>query len=313
MRLRNWKSFNESEITPFKLDSGVLISELKEIISYSSNFSRIEKGKQIITITDTDGEEHDCKSYIEFVNRVTEILFTEGWTKETLQKAVDESVNKSINAEMDLFLYYYNKKVELGGFLITDEDFFSAESELKKKIGYGYHTTQYGRIRHLQNYKDRQETLFTTLFNITFQTIFFGFIEDDNNIKRTAIANQIHELLSNPDIVKSLRIEPIEDGVNLLPMCTKWDDLIQIVEKTEQHYVIQFKIIDFFNSKFAEELSMSLKEFTAEFHAGLDQLRDKTHGMISYTDIKGPGKGVYYNLTQTTPTEFIKIIYNFYL
>lgn len=323
MRLNNWKLFIESSeldslhrrLKSISHNGDSLYKALKEILDSNTNYSNLEKQKRFLIDVNDREQPLTCYSYEDFIKNVTDILISEGWIVEEIEKAVGEMCNKSDGGEMDLFLYHYNKNVQLGGFSIVDEDFWAAEEELKRKIGYGYHRTPYGRIRHLQNYKGRQKELFHTLFDITFQTIFFGFIEDDNIIKNTYLASEIHRILKDPEATKNLRIEPIKEGTSLFPICTKWD-LVELIEKEEDHYTIQFKIIDFYNSKFTEELSMSLEDFTEEITIGLDELTKNTHGMIRYgyeldgNDRPGHAEPIPF---KDIPYKFIKVIYTFYL
>ena len=324
MRLNNWKLFIESSdldslhrrLKSISNNGDALYKALQEIFESNSCYSQLEKQRRFeIEVNDRE-QPLTCRSYEDFIKNVNDILISEGWTKEQIEKAVDEMYNKSNSGVMDLFLYHYKKEVQLGGFSIVDEDFWAAEEELKRKIGYGYHRTPYGRIRHLQNYKGRQKELFHTLFDITFQTIFFGFIEDDNIIKNTHLANEMSQVLKNPELIKSLRVEPIKEGTSLFPICSKWD-LVELIEKEDDHYTIQFKIIDFYNSKFTEDLTYTLSAFTEEFTTGLFELSNKTHGMIKYgyeldpNDI--PGEPPTPIPSKDIPYSFIKVIYTFYL
>ena len=299
MFIRNWKLFKESiernaEAKDFSGKS--LLKLLSDIIPYHSSYSSLEKPnnrlkigfmkgdniKTPIEVVDSYENEITCRTYEGFVTTINGILLHEGWTIELIKSAVGEIANKSQSAEMDLFLYHYDKSVALGGFTYYEEDVVEPENELMKKIGYGYHRTQYGRLRHQQNFKGREERLFNLLFNITFQVILFGFIDDSNNIKNTCLSNDMNSLLT-PEYLKTMKLDAISSGTNLLPIFLKWD-LIKVIESDNKGAKIEFKIADLYNSKFTEDLSMSIKDFSDEIHLGILQINN-SYEVIRVFDI----------------------------
>ena len=223
------------------------------------------------------------KSLLKLLNDIIpyhSILLTEGWTIELIKSAVNEISNQSESAEMDLFLYHYDKSVTLGGFTYYNEN---GTYELYMKIGYGYHRTQYGRLRHQQNFKGREEILLNLLFNITFQVIFFGLVDDSNShIKNTYLSNEMSRLLT-PEYLKSMKLDALSSETNLLPIFLKWD-LVEVTKSNNEGAMIEFKIVDLYNSKFTEDLSMSLKEFSDEIHRGILQINN-TYEVIQGFDI----------------------------
>lgn len=293
MFIRNWKLFKEGierNIEANDFSGKSLLKLLDGIIPYHSSYSTLEKpvrgmkGDNIkipIEVTDSYENEITCKTYEGFVNTVNNILLHEGWTIELIKSAVTEITTQSYSAEMDLFLYHYDKSVALGGFTYYED--VEPEHELIMKIGYGYHRTQYGRLRHQQNFKGREDRLFNLLFNITFQVIFFGFLDDDkSHVKNTQLANEMNRLLT-PEYLTSMKLDPISSGTNLLPMLLKWD-LVEVKESNNEGAMIEFKIVDLYNSKFTEDLSMSLKDFSDEIHRGILQLNN-TYEVIRGFDI----------------------------
>lgn len=296
MFIRNWKLFKEGieknkEANDFSGES--LLKVLNEIIPYHSSYSSLEKpvngmkGDNIkvpIEVVDSYENEITCRTYEGFVNSVNSILLNEGWTIDLIKNAVNEISNQSQSGEMDLFLYHYDKSVTLGGFTYYEETAVEPTYELKMKIGYGYHRTQYGRLRHQQNFKGREEILLNLLFNITFQVIFFGLVDDNKcrHIKNTYLANEMCKILT-PEYLKSMKLDALSSETNLLPIFLKWD-LVEVTESSNEGAIIEFKIIDLYNSKFTEDLSMSLEDFAGEIHRGILQLNN-TYGVIQGFDI----------------------------
>jgi hypothetical protein len=251
-------NFNLNIFDDEKMKEYKLIIDLYSIYEdYTNSYSVIEKRDR-----ESAGDSGQLDPN-ELVNYITNILIEDkGWTVESITMAAKD-INPTISEDgiTDLFLYHYNKTTDLGGFRFNNEnEHGSCNFEFSIKIGYGYHKTKYGSIRHKQNFSANKEELLNRLFDVAMiMSVFNNDCDLEAHIS---------------DLAKEL------DGVSLpsydiLPhLNSKYKGLMNVIEKPNS-YVVTFSVEEFYNAKFIPKF-MQLIEFKNGLKNAFDDLKDIT-------------------------------------
>ncbi len=252
----NINVFEESRMIEHKL-----INDLYSLYEdETKSYSYIEKSN---TESVDDSGKLGPNELVEYLTN--QLISKKGWSLESIQETAKHiTYNASEDGLTDLFLYHYNKTTDLGGFRFNNEmESASCNHETLVKIGYGYHKTKYGSIRHTQNFGSNREDLLNRLFDIAMITSIFN---NDSDI--ASVSNLATELgsISIPcyNILKYLNSEA--------------KGLIKL-SNTINSYTINFSATSLYNLMIPNDI-ISLDEFISGLSEAFDELDSTTNGMI---------------------------------
>ncbi len=242
--------FSESRKLEHKLINDLINITEDEGTSYSS----MEKKN----LDHFDNEQLDPTG---LVRKMESMLIAKGWTSESIAEVASKiDYELYYNGQMDLFLYHFNKTSELGGFMFTDNN-----HEFSIKIGYGYHKTKYGSIRHKQNFANDKETLLNRLFDVC---MIKAVLNNDCDIEDVSdLAEELGGVsIPNYDILKFL----------------KNDKKFPISKTTTgSGYKLSFSVGKLYNMPFIPHGRIGLNEFKVGLKDAFEKyLATQTEGMV---------------------------------